>query len=79
MSCPACTAARTYAHSGLYRAGCQGCTVRGLAKGLGFFKSQREGTLTRDYRNALHSIFKGDVAGGHELVKAEAKRLKEMK
>lgn len=79
MTCAACEAAKADRHSGRYQADCPSCQVRGLAKSMGFYQSQRQGVLMRNYRRALHSMFKGDVARGHELVKAEAERLKALK
>jgi hypothetical protein len=39
----------------------------------------RDGVISRDYRKALHAIFKGDVEGGHARVKQEHQRLEAMK
>ena len=79
MNCPACTAAQRIRYSGKYQAGCLGCSIRGLAQSLGYAQSKRQGALTRDYKRALSALFAGDVAAGHEKVKAEAERLERMK
>lgn len=76
-ACPHCAQAQVDRLHGGYQAACQGCSVRALAKGLGFAQSMREGALTRDYRRALFALFRGDVPAGHEAVKREHGRLKE--
>ena len=79
MNCQACAAAQTNKHSGMYQANCLGCQTRALTKSLGFAQSLRDGVISRDYRKSLHSIFKGDVEGGHARVKEEHKRLEALK
>lgn len=74
--CPACKAAETDRHSGLFHARCRGCEVRALALSIGFFDSRQQGRITKEYGAALRSVFGPDVDNGHALVKAEHQRLR---
>jgi hypothetical protein len=79
VTCTDCTQAGRIWHWGGYHAACKGCQTRALSKGLGFFKSQRDNHMTREYRAALQAIYGETWREGHELVKAEAKRIHTLK
>jgi hypothetical protein len=78
MNCPDCTAATKNPHWGGYHAACQGCQVRALATGPGFWESSRAGAMTPVYRKALETSFGDGWKNGHTLVKAEHERLKKL-
>jgi len=78
MTCPDCEAAQTASHHGGYHANCQGCQVRALATGPGFWESSRAGTMTPGYRKALETTFGDDWKSSHAQVKAEGERLKNL-
>jgi len=77
--CPDCYQARRIWHWGGYHAACKGCQTRALSKGLGFWKAQRDGSIGREYRDALQSIFGADWLEGHKAVKTEASRINDLK
>lgn len=64
MTCPACTAAQTSRYSGVYRAGCFGCEMRGYARSLLAFEAHRDRS-TAELRAALlqsHALAEPEVA-----------------
>lgn len=64
MSCPDCTAASTAMHHG-FRAGCDGCRARALARGPYFFACKQAGKLNPLYLQQLERL-----GLTHEQVKA---------
>jgi hypothetical protein len=74
--CDCCAVAQVNPRTGLFRKDCQECRARALAQGMEFFLSQRAGRMTPEYRAALDEGFKDDAAGGHDRVKAWARRIK---
>lgn len=75
--CPYCRSAQVQPDYPMYQNGCKGCAVRAIAQGPQFHASGVDGSLSDSYRKALAGIFGDDWRKGHELVKAEAKRIKE--
>ena len=78
MNCPNCTKAQNIKHWAIYQADCHGCKVRAVASGPSLFDAIKSNTLTPSYRSELQANFK-DWKAAHEEVKAEHKRLEEMK
>lgn len=60
----------------MYRAQCRMCAVSSLAAGPMFHQAGVDGSLSASYRKALAGIFGDDWRRGHEMVKAEAQRVK---
>jgi hypothetical protein len=56
MTCPACTAAATTPHWGVFHAECRGCCARSIARSPQFFEARTTGTQTRKYRALLEQI-----------------------
>lgn len=54
MSCPDCTAAAQAPHFG-FRAGCQGCAARAVARGPDFYRCRAAGKQDGPYRALLAS------------------------
>ncbi len=52
MSCPACTASAQAPHFG-FRAGCQGCAARAVARGPDFHRCRTAGKQDKAYRALL--------------------------
>lgn len=75
MTCPDCTAAQTNPDWGGYHAKCQGCQVRALASGMGFFAAKTDRRITPAYRAALRTLFGDDADAGHLRVKEEYERI----
>ena len=75
--CDYCAKAQAVPDFPMYRNGCQGCAVRAIAQGPQFHASGVDGQLSASYRKALAGIFGDDWRKGHDLVKAEAKRIRE--
>jgi hypothetical protein len=73
LLCPECASARTNHHHCIYQADCTGCRARMLASGPHYWRAEREGELTDDYRKALRVAFGKDWKAGHEQVKEWAK------
>lgn len=78
MNCHNCTQALTIKHWAIYQADCHGCKVRAVASGPALFDAIKSNTITPRYRSELQANFK-DWKAAHEEVKAEHKRLGEMK
>ena len=78
-TCVFCKKADVVPDYPLYRAGCRGCAIRALAHSPVFHAAGVSGRLSADdpYSKALASIFGDDWRKGHELVKAQAKRIHE--
>lgn len=66
MTCPDCKAARTALHHG-FRAACDGCKARAMARSPHYFRCRTAGRLDAEYRAALKA-----VGVTHEQVKAAA-------
>lgn len=79
MTCPYCESAKTIKHYALFQADCHGCKVRALAGSPTFFESIQANALTPRYRSELQANFGEHWRAAHEQVKAEMKRMKEMK
>ena len=76
MTCPDCQSAQTELHWGGYHAKCEGCQVRMLANGPGFWDAKRVGRMVPSYQTALKTVFGKDWEAAHIKVKAEHKRLR---
>lgn len=60
----------------MYRAQCKACAVASLAAGPDFWRAGLDGGDAKPYRLQLARLFGDDWRRGHELVKAEAERIK---
>jgi hypothetical protein len=70
VTCAACIRAATYAHSGLYHAGCRGCEVRALATSPRHIRDARyEQELTRNGMAPL-AVLKSEVKREFERIQA---------
>ena len=78
-TCDYCRKAAIRADFPLYRSQCRGCAVRSLAASPLFHGAALSGRLGDPYAKALGLIFGDDWRAGHDLVKAEAKRIREAK
>lgn len=79
MNCHNSTKAREVKHWAIYQANCRGCKVRAVASGPSLFDALKSNTLTPRYRDELQANFGQNWKAAHEEVKAEHKRLAEMK
>lgn len=78
-TCSNCAKAEQMPDYPLYRASCRGCAIRSLAQGPDFHEAGVTGRLNANdpYARALALIFGDTWRQGHELVKAQAKRIRE--
>lgn len=76
MSCTSCARAAADVDSPFQHAGCKGCAVRALAQSPDFYRGGIDGGDAKPYRKALALIFGDDWRAGHDLVLAEAARIK---
>lgn len=78
-TCSYCAKAEQEPDYPLYRATCRGCAIRALAHSPHFHQAGVSGRLSADdpYAKALAGIFGDTWRQGHELVKAQAKRIRE--
>jgi hypothetical protein len=74
--CDYCERSARDADSGLTRANCRGCTVRGFAEGLLFYGAKQ--VRDRDpYFNAVKAVFGDEREMEHAEIQAEAQRISE--
>lgn len=71
--CKACSAARADALAGAYRAGCDQCLARFLARSKVYFDAARADAMTPAYKSALRAAFGERWQEGHQWVKEWAK------
>jgi hypothetical protein len=73
--CDYCAQSARNADSGLTRANCRGCTVRGFAEGLLFFEAKRVNGRMPEYWDAVKATFGDAWEQAHKEIKAEAARI----
>jgi hypothetical protein len=79
MNCDNCKQAQAVKHWAMFQADCHGCKVRAVAVSPAFFEAIQANALTTRYRSELQANFGQHWRNAHEQVKAEFKRMKEMK
>lgn len=79
QNCAYCAQAKHRADYPMFNAKCRGCTVRGFAISLQFFKSERAGRLAPEYRHALNAAFGDDWQAAHDEIKTEAARVRALR
>ena len=67
--CKACAESLLSRNCGMYRADCQDCEARAIARSPIFFDAARTDAITPAYRDVLQAAFGDDWKSGHEKVK----------
>ena len=79
MSCTHCDHAQTDPIWPGYQANCRTCAIRALANGPEFFVAQQTHSLAPAYKACLQKMFGDGWKAAHEEVKAEHKRIQQLK
>lgn len=74
--CDYCERSARDADSGLTRANCRGCTVRGFSEGLLFFNVKRVNGRMPEYWDAVKATFGEAWEQAHREIKEEAARIR---